>query len=487
MIPLLTDVSRVFGPANAVLFQRLASSGFGIMAPDFGLITVSSEGSNSFSNPALGGSNTVFAMGDETCLVGRDDGNVYMVTESDFKLLLRIDSHVVKIVLGKNCAWALNEEGSITWFDYQGNFGTVGRVEEVNDIQSHGEVLAALGAFGGLYMIRKNKVIQSSEPDKDRVESIGPIEFRGSGVLVAFRRSLGGLSDIHPENRVECWDIDRGLIHISEVDHAVTCMKSTSQGIYLGGASGRLTFLAEGGEENRKFFVDSQEIKQIHVFNNTLIIGSWFHIYGVESGEISWKFEMDGIATNFSDTPDKRVLAACRDPQSDKISIYSFDPNGVTRDDNHENYDVIVTEEHESQDLEIEGRFEHEPGEKSAILSEMNEEVVSIELEEEKIDLLVELSTAAKKINLPPVAEAGDDMTIKSDEDGVAVVVLDGASSYDPDGRISKWEWIDANERVVGKTASIKVKIGVGTHPFRLRVTDDKGSSAEAMITVRVT
>ena len=40
---------------------------------------------------------------------------------------------------------------------------------------------------------------------------------------------------------------------------------------------------------------------------------------------------------------------------------------------------------------------------------------------------MVELSSTAKKINLPPVADAGEDKTLKSDSDGTLVVSLDGS------------------------------------------------------------
>ena len=47
-----------------------------------------------------------------------------------------------------------------------------------------------------------------------------------------------------------------------------------------------------------------------------------------------------------------------------------------------------------------------------------------------------ELSASARAINLPPVADAGEDITAVSDDEGKAEVLLDGSDSYDPDGDI---------------------------------------------------
>jgi hypothetical protein len=116
----------------------------------------------------------------------------------------------------------------------------------------------------------------------------------------------------------------------------------------------------------------------------------------------------------------------------------------------------------------------------------MSEEVEDQIVDEEDTDLLEELASEAKMINLPPVADAGEDLTVTSDEDGTAEILLDGRASYDPDGEINVWEWLDERERVVGSTSRIKVRVRKGTHVFRLRVKDDKNAMSEAIVTLRV-
>jgi hypothetical protein len=101
-------------------------------------------------------------------------------------------------------------------------------------------------------------------------------------------------------------------------------------------------------------------------------------------------------------------------------------------------------------------------------------------------DLLEDLSAAARAINLPPVADAGEDKTVDADEEGKATVLLDGGRSYDPDGSIRRWAWEDGRGNVIGDTPQIRARLSGGVHVFHLTVTDDRGASNKSTITVQV-
>ena len=73
-----------------------------------------------------------------------------------------------------------------------------------------------------------------------------------------------------------------------------------------------------------------------------------------------------------------------------------------------------------------------------------------------------------------------------------SAVTLSGAGSTDPDGTIARYEWdLDNNgtyEVDGGHTADLVHVFSVaGSHPVRLRVTDDRGISATASVTVTTT
>ena len=92
--------------------------------------------------------------------------------------------------------------------------------------------------------------------------------------------------------------------------------------------------------------------------------------------------------------------------------------------------------------------------------------------------------------NLPPVARAGNDTTIQSNQTSctpVAVIfTLNGSNSYDPDGTIVNYLWsgpgVIANPNVATTTVS---GLMPGINSFILKVTDNNG--AFAYDTVRIT
>ena len=98
-----------------------------------------------------------------------------------------------------------------------------------------------------------------------------------------------------------------------------------------------------------------------------------------------------------------------------------------------------------------------------------------------EIDLLENLSKSAKSLNLPPIVDVSEDKTISSDNEGNAIVLLDGSKSYDPDGFIRNWSWENEQGKVISENSQVKVKLSRGVHVFFLTVFDDKGASSKAV------
>jgi len=82
----------------------------------------------------------------------------------------------------------------------------------------------------------------------------------------------------------------------------------------------------------------------------------------------------------------------------------------------------------------------------------------------------------------PPIANAGDDQTVLV---GTSVT-LNASGSTDPDGRIVKYEWLEAND-TINESATFERLFPRGVHHVTLIVTDDSGASDSdnVMITVR--
>jgi len=92
----------------------------------------------------------------------------------------------------------------------------------------------------------------------------------------------------------------------------------------------------------------------------------------------------------------------------------------------------------------------------------------------------------SKTGNQDPIAVAGENFSVVDDDgDGFAQVTLNGGSSGDPDGTVAAYSWI-LDRKVISRDSTTTVRVPVGVHRFKLKVTDDKGASAQATITVEV-
>ena len=88
--------------------------------------------------------------------------------------------------------------------------------------------------------------------------------------------------------------------------------------------------------------------------------------------------------------------------------------------------------------------------------------------------------------NDPPVAEAGPDVSgFTLDANAKGTVILDGGKSHDPEGMPLQYRWYDSNQ-VVGEQARFTTELPIGSHTFKLVVSDPTGqtSSDEATATV---
>lgn len=102
------------------------------------------------------------------------------------------------------------------------------------------------------------------------------------------------------------------------------------------------------------------------------------------------------------------------------------------------------------------------------------------------------ISTVTITVNaapLPPVADAGEPQAIRLPENEV---VLDGKSSYTPEGFISSYKWRKVSGPLSGElvnaTDSVAKATGLteGIYKFELEVTNSKGLSATSLVTVTV-
>ena len=87
--------------------------------------------------------------------------------------------------------------------------------------------------------------------------------------------------------------------------------------------------------------------------------------------------------------------------------------------------------------------------------------------------------------NQAPVANAGPDQTISDKAKPGETVTLDGSASFDPDGVIVSYQWLENGQQIAtGSTTTLSLP--TGAHTITLRVTDDQGASSEDQLTLQI-
>ena len=95
------------------------------------------------------------------------------------------------------------------------------------------------------------------------------------------------------------------------------------------------------------------------------------------------------------------------------------------------------------------------------------------------------LTVLSSTTNLPPVADAGEDIRVTDEDgDGEIGVPLNGAGSQDEDGAISRYEWRWGVNSVLGKHP--KISLTEGETPVILTVTDEEGETGSDTVMVTV-
>jgi hypothetical protein len=236
-------------------------------------------------------------------------------------------------------------------------------------------------------------------------------------------------------------------------------------------------------------------IKQIFPWKEDILVGSWFDITRVNpNGEIIWSLEHIGIVEKISFIGESKVAILGDDKkQYSPTPIYIINPDSeiISNEYNFE-------EENFNFDSEYSGALSVEeeqassmkpllPPDSSEIFEALDEELeVDFSPPVVEVDILEDLSQSARSLNLPPIVDVGEDMTVKSNSDGTAIVLLDGSKSYDPDGTINTWSWENDSDKVISNSPQVKVKLSKGVHVFYLTIVDDRGASSKATLTVQV-
>ena len=388
--------------------------------------------------------------------------------------------------------YRFNSSGSLLW---KKEYGQITHATSNNSCD-----FSAIGLEDGRVIIldSSGNILQDSPAASDDIETISCMRFRPDDILVVARNSLGLVIDERPENRIECWSILRGLIHTSEVESLVTSICITSNGVVLGCFNGELLNLEVGSITQERLVKFDYPITKITNWNNDLLIASWFDVIRINfNNEIIWSLEHTGIVEHILRLDDSRVIVLGDDKKQRLPSpMYIINPDSTIKTNEYfsnDESDIDVKFSNEfsgalSEDEEKASFLRPDlPKDSSEIFDALDEELeIIVETPIVEVDLLENLSRSAKSLNLPPIVDVGEDKTITSNQEGTAIVLLDGSKSYDPDGFVKTWSWENEKGKVISEKSQVQVKLSKGVHVFYLTIFDDRGASSKATLTIQI-
>ena len=89
------------------------------------------------------------------------------------------------------------------------------------------------------------------------------------------------------------------------------------------------------------------------------------------------------------------------------------------------------------------------------LLDALNDEIDVETIISEEEDLMLALSLDAEEI-IAPKPDAGGDQSLKAEDDGTAIVTLDGRNTEDPQERIETWSWVDDTGKEIANTPAVR-------------------------------
>lgn len=359
----------------------------------------------------------------------------------------------------------------------------------------------------------------------DLGESITAMGYSSQGMVIIAREGYAIVAGDEEALEMELWSGDK-LVQRHDLDARLTVISSNENGTWFGFDNGDIGELSNNNEltiiTNLQF-----PIKSLTAYNDAVIAACWFYLYAVDSDDIRWQIEHQGMPEFVrTDTQNNYVVFAGEDQNDwtneepigfidlneeayeidksdlviwyqEKSSASQLTAEEIYRED--DSVANLLTEEERKQmdkamDVGLDGLMEdlgHEIDnddvgqqkiESSQLIDVIEDGIQSMALLDED-ELLGELGKTVSEIILPQ-ADAGDDKVISATKDGKIVILLDGSNSFDPQNRITQWSWIESSGREISTSKKVKVKLSIGRHSFELRVQSGEGNWTSDILSV---
>ena len=314
-------------------------------------------------------------------------------------------------------------------------------------------------------------------------ERITAIGWNNSQLIVA-REGHGLVPGEEEALEVEFWR-NQNLEKRIDVKSRVVSIQGDWMGLDMGGVM--------HGEQI--IFEMQHPVNRIIDRGSYALVASWFHLHKITSEGLEWSVETQGMAELVSSNDSSNLVMIAGSDQNDYTDsepVVIIDANATPVPLIEEDSAIDDWGEAPSIEISAEESIEELAGfssnlqlDESAIFDALNDEIVSEEEIEEEEDLMYALSLDAEQV-IAPTPNAGGDQSVKADEDGTAIVKLDGSETDDPQDRILSWSWIDGTGKEISDSPVLQVRLAKGSHNFELRIKDKDGRWSSDSIDVRV-
>jgi hypothetical protein len=402
----------------------------------------------------------------------------------------------------------------------------------VTKIEKLGEFLITAHENGEVRAILDGQTIWQRPSRGELGESITSIGSTSNGNLVIGREGYALVPGEEEALELEIWDVSKSvLIRRIDINSRLLVSTNSSRGTIFGFDDGKVMELEVGpngqfNDEMSILFDCKYPIKSLIFNSEQIICTAWFFIYGFTSSGDLWKVEHQGIPEYIKISLDGEVCLFAGEDQNDwtdsepigKLSLkgdlidideselpsWFNDVQETTQLTSEELYSDQQISQHLTEDevKQLEGtafvaieesideligalKVESNSNNKSSLpgtlnidtdelLSQLDDAIENMAMMPEQ-SILDELNNSIEEVEVP-VSNAGGDQRVTAQDDGTAIITLDGSSSYDPQSRIKVWSWIDSTGREISDIAKLKVKLKLGKYQFELRICDVDGN-----------
>ena len=525
-MPLTIDPANILKPKSRVTDVSFSSNGkFIAWGEEGGELTICDVdgGNKSDSKTIEGGISKLAFAPDGTVIVGSHSGELHgherlgghrwshHLGGGCDHLAVSRSGDLVAVIDGARLLHLLSSSGRLLTHYESGELTLLA-------VSPKGDTAAIVDDVGNVTVLDRNGNVRFKRDSRgEQGERVTAICYLEDGHICIAREALDVTMGDEEEIVLEWWTPMGQEIERVPLRQRCEVLRPTASGVVCGMFDGEVIEFNSDRSPNTRF-KSQYSINDLVPIGEELLIATWFQVHLIDKeGMEKWQVEHTGLTEMVMVSESGQYIVVAGDNQNDytrdnQILILNsaaetyLMQSGDDIDSDLQEYSTASPSERGANTVEA---LYGEDDDYSELLTEDEmaqlssgdateigsddlmglleaEITLTDETQVEEFDFDSALSAEPDRMNVPPVADAGEDLIVQADDSRTAVVTLDGSRSFDEDGVIVSHTWRDVSNRVIGEAPVIKVKLPIGNHTFTLTVTDNDRASTSDAVTVQV-